>query len=165
MLTLMRILGIDPALGTSGWGVIDVNGQNSTFVSGGVIRTNAKDSDSVRLKTIHDGLRQIIDQFNPTHMAVEETFVNSNARTSLKLGQARGVPLLVAALYGLEIGEYAPSQIKKALVGTGRGDKEQVQYMVKTLLPTACFSTLDTADALAVAICHAHTLKYNEKVA
>lgn len=161
----MRILGIDPALGTSGWGIIDVSGSSLSFVSGGVIRTRAKDTDPVRLKTIHDGLHQIIEQFSPTHMAVEETYVNSNARTSLKLGQARGVPLLLGALYGLEIGEYTPLQIKKSVVGYGRAEKEQVKAMVQQILPTACFSTLDTADALAVAICHAHMSSFKALIA
>lgn len=160
----MRILGIDPALGVSGWGVVDVSGASLSFVSGGVIRTNAKDTDSIRLKTIHDGLHQIIEQFSPTHMAVEETYVNSNARTSLKLGQARGVPLLLGALYGMEVGEYTPLQIKKSVVGYGRAEKQQVKAMVKQILPTACFSTLDTADALAVAICHAHVLHYKSNI-
>ena len=157
----MRILGIDPALGTTGWGVIEVNGSTMRFVHGGVLRTNSDDTGPQRLKTIHDGLQQLIEQFQPNAVAVEETFVNVNARTSLKLGQARGVPLLVAALHGLEVGEYAPTAIKKALVGTGKGGKEQVQFMVKQILPTAQFSTLDTADALAVAICHAHHMQFN----
>lgn len=155
----MRILGIDPALGTTGWGVIEAQGNAHVFVVGGVIKTKPQDSDPERLKEIYDGLLEIIETYKPDHVAIEEVFVNSNARTSLKLGQARAMGLLVPAQKGLVVGEYTPLQIKKAVVGYGRATKEQVQHMVKVLLPTASYVTHDTADALAVALCHGHTQK------
>jgi len=153
----MRILGVDPALGTTGWGVIDQQGSKLSFVVGGVVRTDPKMSMAERLKVIHEGFSEIIETYKPDVMAIEEVYVNNNARTSLKLGQARGVPIVVAAISGLDVFEYTPLQIKKATVGYGRAEKDQVQHMVKTLLPTATFATHDTADALAAAICHAHT--------
>jgi len=153
----MRILGVDPALGTTGWGVIDQQGSKLSFVVGGIVRTDSKMSMAERLKVIHEGFSEIIETYKPDVMAIEEVYVNNNARTSLKLGQARGVPIVVAAISGLEVFEYTPLQIKKATVGYGRAEKDQVQHMVKTLLPTATFTTHDTADALAAAICHAHT--------
>tara|TARA_R110000868_G_scaffold189695_2_gene433003 strand:- start:49924 stop:50424 length:501 start_codon:yes stop_codon:yes gene_type:complete len=161
----MRILGIDPALGTTGWGLIDVHGHQSTFVAGGVIRTNAKHTHPERLKTIHDDILEIIETYRPDEVAVEEVFVNSNARTSLLLGQARGICLLVPSLCGLTVGEYTPTAIKKAIVGTGKATKEQVQHMVKVLLPTSGFVTLDTSDALGVALCHAHISRYEKNIA
>lgn len=160
----MRILGIDPALGTTGWGVIDIHGNNASFVAGGIIKTNAKESHALRLKTIHDDVHEIITTYMPTQVAVEEVYVNDNARTSLRLGQARGVSLLVPALHGIPVSEYTPTQIKKAIAGTGRAAKEQVQHMVKTLLPTSGFVTMDTSDALAVALCHFHISRYQAVV-
>ena len=154
----MKILGIDPALGTTGWGVIEKRSHQFHYVVGGVVKTNPKDDDSVRLKELYQGLDEVIRTYQPTHVALEEVYVNNNARTSLKLGQARGMGLVVPALHGLDVGEYAPTQIKKALVGNGRASKEQVQYMVKVMLPTAQYVTHDTADALAVALTHGHTL-------
>lgn len=154
----MRILGIDPALGTTGWGVIEKQGNTFQYVVGGIIKTNPKDNDPERLKEIYEGLDEIIDTYKPTHVAVEEVFVNSNARTSLKLGQARAMGLLVPAQKNLPVAEYTPLHIKKAVVGYGRATKDQVQHMVKVLLPTAAYVTHDTADALAVALCHGHTM-------
>ena len=159
------ILGIDPGLGNTGWGVVRAEGNSLSFLAGGVIKTNAKEPSNHRLAHIHNELLGIIKQYQPTAAAVEEVFVNSNARTSLKLGQARGIALLVPSLSGLDVAEYTPLQVKKAVVGYGRADKSQVGTMVKMLLPTATFSSEDTADALAVAICHAHTASSLVKIA
>ncbi|MEC8467283.1 MAG: crossover junction endodeoxyribonuclease RuvC [Pseudomonadota bacterium] len=160
----MIILGIDPALSTTGWGVVKVNGNAASFVAGGVVKTNAKDSHADRLKTIYNDMQEIISIYQPDQVAVEEVYVNDNARTSLKLGQARGVSLLVPSLHNIPVFEYTPTEIKKAIVGTGRAKKEQVQHMVKTLLPTAGFVTLDTSDALGVALCHFHIYSFKQKV-
>ncbi len=160
----MIILGIDPALSTTGWGVVKVNGNAASFVAGGVVKTNAKDSHADRLKTIYNDIQEIISIYQPDQVAVEEVYVNDNARTSLKLGQARGVSLLVPSLHNIPVFEYTPTEIKKAIVGTGRAKKEQVQHMVKTLLPTAGFVTLDTSDALGVALCHFHIYSFKQKV-
>ena len=160
----MIILGIDPALSTTGWGVVKVNGNAASFVAGGVVKTNAKDSHADRLKTIYNDIQEIISIYQPDQVAVEEVYVNDNARTSLKLGQARGVSLLVPSLHNIPVCEYTPTEIKKAIVGTGRAKKEQVQHMVKTLLPTAGFVTLDTSDALGVALCHFHIYSFKQKV-
>ncbi|MFT7144613.1 MAG: crossover junction endodeoxyribonuclease RuvC [Alphaproteobacteria bacterium] len=160
----MKILGIDPALGTTGWGVIEVNGNQSHFIAGGVIKTNAKNTHPQRLKTIHDDLNEIISTYSPSEVAVEEVYVNSNPRTSLKLGQARGICLLVPTLHELLVSEYTPTEIKKAIAGSGKAAKEQVAIMVKMLLPTAGFITHDTSDALAVALCHANISRYNAVV-
>ncbi|MAF30782.1 MAG: crossover junction endodeoxyribonuclease RuvC [Magnetococcales bacterium] len=160
----MIILGIDPALSTTGWGVVKVNGNAASFVAGGVVKTNAKDSHADRLKTIYNDMQEIISIYQPDQVAVEEVYVNDNARTSLKLGQARGISLLVPSLHNIPVFEYTPTEIKKAIVGTGRAKKEQVQHMVKTLLPTAGFVTLDTSDALGVALCHFHIYSFKQKV-
>ena len=160
----MIILGIDPALSTTGWGVVKVNGNAASFVAGGVVKTNAKDSHADRLKTIYNDIQEIISIYQPDQVAVEEVYVNDNARTSLKLGQARGISLLVPSLHNIPVFEYTPTEIKKAIVGTGRAKKEQVQHMVKTLLPTAGFVTLDTSDALGVALCHFHIYSFKQKV-
>lgn len=160
----MIILGIDPALGTTGWGVIDVQGNNAIFIAGGIIKTNAKESHPQRLKTIHDDMQEIMQTYTPEQVAVEEVYVNNNARTSLLLGQARGICLLVPTLNHSSVFEYTPTAIKKAIAGSGKAGKEEVQFMVKTLLPTAGFITHDTSDALAVALCHFHINRFNQKV-
>ena len=159
---MKKILGIDPGLNNTGWGVITSEGNSLSFVAGGVIKTSPKQSDSERLKVIHDGLADVIAKHKPTAAAVEEVFVNSNAKTSLKLGQARGIALLVPGMNGLDVGEYTPLKIKKAVVGYGRADKNQVGHMIKILLPTAKITSEDTADALAVAICHANSSTYDK---
>jgi crossover junction endodeoxyribonuclease RuvC len=151
----MRIIGIDPGLQRTGWGIIDVTGNRLTHISHGVAATDGKASMAERLKTIFDGLMQMIQLWQPTDAAVEETFVNKNAASSLKLGQARGVALLAPAKAGLFVTEYPANLVKKSVVGTGHAEKEQVQAMIKILLPGVEASS-DAADALAVAICHAH---------
>ena len=155
----MLVLGIDPGLQHTGWGIVSYENSNIVFVDGGVIDSDPKESMANRLNQIHTNLTKVVEHYKPYSIAIEEVFVNSNPRTSLKLGQARGMGFLVAAQNNTEIHEYSPKEIKKALVGTGNAEKEQVAYMVKMLLPSAKITTLDMADALAIAICHTHSLK------
>ncbi len=152
----MRLLGIDPGLLHTGWGVIDVDGNRLSHVANGVIDPPAKAEMADRLKFIFDGLNTVLDQHQPSVAAVEETFVNKNPDTTLKLGLARGAALLAPAVAGIEVHEYATRLVKKSVVGTGRADKGQVGMMVAVLLPGAKVAGEDAADALAVAICHAH---------
>ena len=152
----MRILGIDPGLQKTGWGLVQSEGHALQFMTCGLIRTNPADDLPVRLSFLHRELCKVIEDFRPDTAAVEETFVNRNPASALKLGQARGVVLAVPALYGLEVGEYSANKIKKSIVGTGHAAKEQMVMMVKTLLPGCGQIGADEADALAVAITHAH---------
>ncbi len=152
----MRIIGFDPGLGTTGWGVIEAQDNRLGFVACGAVRTRTKDHLAIRLMALHVGLTEVIERMQPGEAAVEQTFANKNPTATLKLGQARGIALLVPAQAGLAVVEYLPNLVKKTVVGTGHAAKEQVQMMVKTLLPTADVSNADAADALAVAICHAH---------
>jgi len=152
----MKLLGLDPGLQHTGWGVIEVDGSRLTFVAAGVVNSSPKRPLAERLVEIHDGLREVIDTYQPAEAAVEETFVNKNPTSTLKLGLARGVVLLVPALAGLPVAEYPANLIKKSVVGAGHAGKEQVQMMVRMLLPGCLTETADAADALAVAICHAH---------
>ena len=151
----MRWLGIDPGLQHTGWGIIDVAGNRLQFVAAGVIDTNAKHEPAVRLAFIAAELRKVITEYAPQSAAVEETFVNKNAASSLALGQARGVALLVPAECGLPVHEFATNLIKKTVTGVGHAEKQQIQAMMKILLPTAPALKTDAADALAVAICAA----------
>jgi crossover junction endodeoxyribonuclease RuvC len=152
----MRLLGLDPGLQHTGWGVIDAEGSRLSFVAAGTINSTAKRPLAERLVEIHDGLRDVIDRYQPAEAAVEETFVNKNPTSTLKLGLARGVVLLTPALFSLKVAEYPANLIKKSVVGAGHAAKEQVQMMVHVLLPASSAETADAADALAVAICHAH---------
>lgn len=152
----MRLLGIDPGLVKTGWGVIDAVDNRLSHVANGVVKTDSKLPLAMRLVQIQDGLERVIQTYNPTEVAVEETFVNKNPASTLRLGQARGVALVVPASAGIPVAEYAPNLIKKTVVGAGHAAKEQVQMMVRTLLPGCEISSVDAADALAVAICHAH---------
>lgn len=153
----MRILGIDPGLQHTGWGVIERTAQNSTrYIASGAIHSNPKEELPQRLLTLHNGLSSVIAQHRPQHVAIEETFVNKNALSSLKLGHARGVLMLTAQLAGLPVTEYAALLVKKSITGVGRAEKEQVAMMVKILLPGALPDSPDAADALAVALTHAH---------
>jgi crossover junction endodeoxyribonuclease RuvC len=156
MRAAIRILGIDPGLRRTGWGVIDVEGNRLVFVGCGSVATDDRGTMGERLVTIHTGLSRVIDDFAPAEAAVEATFINKDASASLKLGQARGVALLVPAQAGLAVAEYAPNQIKKTIVGAGHGEKAQIRMMIAVLLPKASPDTHDAADALAIAICHAH---------
>ena len=152
----VRVIGIDPGLRRTGWGVVDQDGNAVRFVASGTIRPDNKLPLALRLATVHDGLSAIIREWHPDEAAIEETFVNKDARATLKLGQARGVAMLVPALAGLPVAEYAPNQVKKTVIGVGHADKKQVSMMVKVLLPKATFDSEDAADALAIAMCHAH---------
>ncbi|MFN4312224.1 MAG: crossover junction endodeoxyribonuclease RuvC [Ferrovibrio sp.] len=152
----MRIIGLDPGLRATGWGVILAEGNRLSHVAHGTIRTNPDDELAWRLRTVHDALTEIIAEWQPQAAAVEETFVNKNPSSTLKLGQVRGVVLLAPAQAGLPVAEYAPTEVKKAVVGTGAADKDQVHAMVRRLLPGVTVTGADAADALAVAICHAH---------
>lgn len=152
----MLILGLDPGLGTTGWGVVAAQGNRLTHVANGQIATDAARPLAERLVTLDSALAGIIDRYRPEAAAVEEVFVNANPQSTLKLGQARGVCLLAAARAGLPVSEYAARLVKKAVVGTGRAEKPQVQAMLRILLPGVALAGADAADALAVALCHAH---------
>jgi crossover junction endodeoxyribonuclease RuvC len=152
----IRILGIDPGLRRTGWGLIDVEGNRLTFVACGSVSTVDKADVAARLVQIHDGLAAVIETFRPREAAVEATFVNKDASATLKLGQARGVALLIPARAGMTVAEYAPNLVKKTIVGAGHGDKTQIRMMVGVLLPKADPESEDAADALAIAVCHAH---------
>ena len=152
----MRLIGLDPGLRNTGWGVIAVKDNRLSHIADGVIHSTGNLSLAERLVQLHDGLSLVIAEYAPQEAAVEETFVNTNPASTLKLGQARGIALLVPAQHGLPVDEYTPNQVKKTVVGSGHAAKEQVQMMVKTLLPGCEIASADAADALAVAICHAH---------
>ena len=152
----IRILGIDPGLRNTGWGVIDVTGTNLKFVASGTVHSTQALALAERLVELHDGLTRVIEDYVPNEAAVEQTFVNKDAGATLKLGQARGIALLVPGLKGLPIGEYLPNLIKKTVIGAGHGDKKQIRMMVRVLMPKATFNSDDAADALAIAVCHAH---------
>ncbi len=152
----IRIIGIDPGSGATGWGVIDRAGARLSFVAAGVIRPQRALARAGRLAAIYQALGALIADFNPGEAAVEETFVNASPHDALVLGEARGVALLAPAIRGLIVAEYAANTIKKAVVGRGHAEKGQVAAMVKVLLPASGELPADAADALAVAICHAH---------
>lgn len=156
MAEAIRIIGIDPGLRHTGWGVIETLGNNLKFIAAGTVRSNDKCDLASRLSQLYDGLCGVLHQFMPAEAAVEQTFVNKDATATLKLGQARGIALLAPAQAGLLVAEYAPNSIKKAVIGVGHGEKQQIHMMVKVLMPRASFDTSDAADALAIAICHAH---------
>jgi crossover junction endodeoxyribonuclease RuvC len=153
---LIRILGIDPGLRRTGWGVIACAGNRLMFVACGSVESDAEAALCQRLVTIHDGLTHILDKFRPDEAAVEATFVNRGASATLKLGQARGIALLVPARAGVAVAEYAPNLIKKTIVGAGHGEKAQIRMMIGVLLPKADPKSEDAADALAIAVTHAH---------
>ena len=152
----MRLLGLDPGLRFTGWGLVDMHGHRLRHVANGTLKSTASRSIAQRLLELHDGVLDILDRFSPGEVAVEETFVNKNPESTLKLGLARGAVLLAPAKQGLRVAEYAPNRVKKSVVGAGHASKDQVQIMVSKLLPEAEFNSADSADALAVAICHAH---------
>jgi crossover junction endodeoxyribonuclease RuvC len=152
----MRLIGIDPGLRNTGWGIIAVKDNRLIHIADGVILSDAKNSLAERLVQIYDGLLEVIEQYQPDEAAVEETFVNKNPVSTLKLGQARGISLLVPARLGIPVAEYLPNLVKKTVVGSGHAAKEQIQMMVRTLLPGCEIKTADAADALAIAVCHAH---------
>jgi len=153
---MVRLLGIDPGLRFTGWGVIESDGNRLRHIADGVIATDNTQSVPARLKTLHDALAALLGLHQPMEAAVEETYVNRNGTATLKLGYARGIALLAPALAGVPVTEYAAKTVKMAVVGTGGAEKNQVIVMVRRLLPGASLGRADAADALAVAICHAH---------
>jgi crossover junction endodeoxyribonuclease RuvC len=156
MASPIRIIGIDPGLRRMGWGIIETLGNSLVFVACGTVTSDDKLDLASRLCQLHDGLSAVIHSHIPVEAAVEATFVNKDPVSALKLGQARGIAMLVPAQAGLAVAEYAPNAVKKSVIGVGHGDKVQIQMMVKVLMPKADFKGPDAADALAIAICHAH---------
>lgn len=151
-----RIIGIDPGLRRTGWGVVESDGVRLGYVASGLLTSTADADLAYRLRELYEGIAGVIASFKPQEAAVEETFVNDNARATLKLGQARGIALLAPAMGGLRVAEYAPTLIKKSVVGTGHAEKRQISAMIGFLLPRARVESADEADALAIAICHAN---------
>ena len=156
MSTTIRVLGVDPGLRRTGWGIVAVTGNALAFVAAGTVRAPLDGELAGRLVALYEGLAEIVRAFAPDEAAVEQTFVNKDAAATLKLGNARGIALLVPAQAGLSVAEYAPNAVKKAIVGSGHAEKGQIRAMVRILLPRAEFDSDDAADALAIAICHAH---------
>jgi len=162
-----RLLGLDPGLRRTGWGIIDIDGSRLVHVGNGVVCSTAGLDIAERLVELHSGVLNLVKKFQPDEVAAEETFVNKNPESTLKLGLARGSVLLAPALSGVSVTEYAPNRVKKSVVGAGHANKDQVQMMVSRILPKAILFNEDSADALAVAICHAHFAQsrvLNEKV-
>ena len=155
-MTDIRILGIDPGLRRTGWGLISAKGTRLSYLACGVVTSDGELPLALRLRELHEGISGIIDKFAPDEVAVEETFVNKDAQATLKLGHARAIALLVPALASLPVSEYAANLVKKTVAGSGHAEKGQIQAMVKFLLPKAEFKGADAADALAIAITHAH---------
>ena len=153
---MVRIIGIDPGLRNTGWGVIAAEGQRLSYVADGSVHSAPDAPLAERLLQIHTQLVAVIRDHGPDEAAVEETFVNADARATLKLGQARGVVMLAPAMLSIPVTEYAPNKVKKSVVGAGHAEKDQVKHMVKLLLPRAQLNSADSVDALAIAICHAH---------
>ena len=153
---VVRIIGIDPGLRRTGWGIVESIGNSLSFVAAGTVTSDATLDLASRLRQLYDGLSEVVHSYKPDEAAVEQTFVNKDAVATLKLGQARGIAMVVPSLAGLRVAEYAPNAVKKAVIGVGHGDKKQIHMMVKVLMPRASFDTEDAADALAIAICHTH---------
>jgi crossover junction endodeoxyribonuclease RuvC len=161
----IRILGLDPGLRHTGWGVITIEGTKLAYMACGVVTSDGDLGLALRLKQLHDRLDEVVRSWTPDEVAVEETFVNKDPQATLKLGQARAVSLLVPALHGIPVSEYGANQVKKTVVGVGHAEKAQVLAMVKVLLPKADPKRADAADALAIAIAHAHHRKARALVA
>lgn len=155
-MTSVRIIGIDPGLRRMGWGVIESKNNHLKFVASGTIQTDSALSVALRLQQLYESLTKIIQEYQPQEAAIEYVFVNKDAKSTLKLGHARAICLLVPAQFKLVIAEYSPNTIKKSVIGVGHGTKEQISHMVKLLIPKVQFDKHDAADALAIAICHAH---------
>jgi crossover junction endodeoxyribonuclease RuvC len=160
---MYRILGLDPGLRITGWGIIEADHQRLSHVANGTVKSNQTADLGSRLQELFQGLQKIIEQYRPTDAAVEETFVNTNASSTLKLGMARGVVMLAPSFYNLKVGEYAANHVKKTVVGAGHAAKHQMTTMIQYLLPKCEVLSPDAADALAVAICHAHHLQTQKK--
>jgi crossover junction endodeoxyribonuclease RuvC len=161
----IRIIGIDPGLRRTGWGVVESDGVRLGYVGSGLVTSTADEDLAYRLRELFEGISGVIVAFKPQEAAVEETFVNDNARATLKLGQARGMALLAPALKGLAVAEYSPNLVKKSVVGAGHADKRQIMAMIGFLLPKARVESADEADALAIAICHANHRQARERLA
>ncbi|MBQ7285427.1 MAG: crossover junction endodeoxyribonuclease RuvC [Alphaproteobacteria bacterium] len=151
---MVRILGLDPSLSSTGWGVIEVENNKLRYVADGFIPTSPKMPLADRLAVIHKALSEVIELYRPEEAAIEQVFLNDNPHSTIKLGMARGVVMLAPALFGISVTEYEPNKIKKAVVGVGKADKHQVETMVKILLPGCRPKNNDSSDALAMAICH-----------
>lgn len=161
----MRLIGLDPGLQRTGWGVIDIQGSHLRYVDCGVVKSQPDQPLAERLETLFEGLRHIIDCHHPFEAAIEETVVNKNALSSLKLGHARGAVMLAASTAGLGVSEYASKTVKRAVVGTGAATKDQMMHMIAILLPGAGKVSSDAADALAVAVCHANRTATTRQIA
>lgn len=159
----MRVIGIDPGLRRTGWGVVDVDGARLSHVANGVCQSEGAEL-AERLRSLYDALTRVLAAWSPDTAAVEQTFVNKDAAGTLKLGQARGIALLVPALRGVPVAEYAPNAVKKVVVGVGHAEKRQVEHMVRLQLPTATILGPDAADALAIALCHAHHARFSGRL-
>ena len=157
MAEAIRIIGVDPGLRQTGWGIVEALGNSLKFVASGAIKPDVTMDLASRLCRLHEGLSEVLHAHRPDEAAVEQTFVNKNPASTLKLGQARAIAMLVPAQAGLVVSEYAPNAVKKAVIGVGHGDKRQIQLMVNMLLPKAHYDSDDAADALAIAICHIHS--------
>ena len=155
----MRVIGIDPGLRRMGWGIVDVEGSRISHVANGTCESVGADL-AYRLSGLFDQLRAVFAEFSPETAAVEKTFVNKDGAGTLKLGQARGIAMLVPAQAGLEVAEYAPNSVKKVVVGVGHADKAQVEHMVRMQMPGIKINGPDAADALAIAMCHAHHARF-----
>lgn len=160
---MKRIIGLDPGLRCTGWGIVESNGSHLKYLSHGIAKSDDKQDLATRLQQIYRELRRVIQCYTPDEAAVEEVFVNKNPASTLKLGMARGVVLLAPAESNLSVAEYSANKVKKSVVGSGHADKLQVESMIKVLLPDARDATKDAADALAVAICHAHFSNVQQK--
>lgn len=158
-----RILGLDPGLQKTGWGIIEASSSSLKYIAHGTIQTTSNSDLDLRLQKLFKEITDIVQHFSPDTAAIEETFLNQNPATTLKLGLARGVVMVAPVACGVRVGEYSANHIKKTVVGAGHADKEQVKVMIKYLLPRCPSVTSDEADALAVAICHAHTLQTQER--
>jgi len=159
----MRVIGIDPGLRNMGWGVVDVIGTKCSHVANGICKSVGVEL-AERLLSLHEQLTSVLHEFSPEAAAVEKTFVNKDGAGTLKLGQARAICLLVPAQFGLIVGEYAPNTVKKVVVGVGHADKKQVNHMVKLQLPGVDIAGMDAADALAIALCHAHHAQFSNRL-
>jgi len=159
----MRVIGIDPGLQRTGWGVVDVDGTRIRHVANGVCRSEGTEL-AARLCSLHVALTEVLRMYLPEAAAVEQTFVNKDAAGTLKLGQARGIALLVPAQAGLAVAEYAPNAVKKVVVGVGHADKAQVAHMVRMQLPGVALNGPDATDALAIALCHAHHARFRGRL-
>jgi crossover junction endodeoxyribonuclease RuvC len=153
----IRIIGIDPGLRRTGWGIIESEGSRLSYVADGYVGSDEDRALAQRLVQLRDQLTEVFAAWQPMEAAVEETFVNKDARATLKLGHARAIALLIPASGGIPVAEYAPNSVKKAVVGAGHAEKHQIHHMVKLLLPRCEPKSADSADALAIAICHAHS--------